>query len=187
MHKQDRSYAYLTLPASHLEKTLDRLLLSTVVYGVVVLAGYFLFSALAMGIGELIAGRSYPLFNPFQGWVWDLAAGYIVIHSVFFFGAAYFKSRHFIKTVFGIAAVFLLFAAIASLTTWIFFNDIFQAMRAGAFDPSQNITIAQAERFQSLVETVQGVADFIVTWILAPFFWVLTWLRLREAEVADAV
>ncbi len=187
MHKQDRSYAYLTLPASHLEKTVDKLLLSTVGYGIAVLAGYFLFSAAALGIGELIAGRSYPLFNPFERWVWEIVGGYIVIHSIFLFGAAYFKNRHFIKTLLGIAAVFLLLAGIASLATWVFFNDIFQAMRAGGFDPSQSITIEQAERFQSLLETVQSVVDFIATWLLAPFFWILTWLRLREAEVADAV
>lgn len=187
MHKSDRSYAYLTLPASHLEKTVEKLLLTTVVYTIVALLSYFIFSVVGLGLGELLTGRSYPVFNPGERWVWQMIGGYVVISSVFLFGAAYFRSRHFIKTVLGVAAVFLLIAGVASLSTWIFFEDIFQAMRAGTFEATQNVTVAQAERFQAALEIVRDVAEFLFRWIMAPFFWILTWLRVREAEVANAV
>ena len=187
MHKADRSYAYLSLPASHLEKTIEKLLLSTVVYIILALVSYFAFSGIALGLSELIAGRSFPLFNPFAGWVWEMVRFYVILHSIFLFGAAYFRNKYFIKTLLGAAAVFLIVGAVASGATWIFFGDIFQALRTGTLDAFQSVTVGQAEKLQRIIMIVRDVAEVLFYWIMAPFFWVMTWLRVREAEVSDAV
>ncbi|MFW5785955.1 MAG: hypothetical protein ACOCYC_01815 [bacterium] len=187
MHKADRSYAYLTLPASHLEKTLEKLLLTTVAYIIVALVGYFAFSGVALGVSEVIAGRSFPIFNPFAAWVWELVRFYVIVQSIFLFGGAYFRNKYFIKTLLGVAAVFLVVGAVASGATWLFFGDIFRALREGTIDTFQNVTVGQAETFQRIAMIVRTVAEVLFYWIMAPLFWVMTWLRIREAEVSDAV
>jgi hypothetical protein len=187
LHKADRSYAYLTLPASHVEKTLEKLLLSTIVYVIAALVTYFLFSLVAMGLTELIGGRSFPMFNPGERWVWDMVRGYVIVQSIFLFGGAYFRSKHFIKTVLAVTGLFLFLAAFASLTGWLFFGDVLRSMQQGTFEATHHFTVAQIERMQNVLFAIRDVAEFLFKWIMAPFFWVLTWLRLREAEVSDAV
>jgi hypothetical protein len=187
LHKADRSYAYLTLPASHLEKTLEKLLLSTVVYVLAAILTYFVFSALAMGLTELIAGRSYPIFNPGERWVWEMVRNYVILQSIFLFGGAYFRSKHFIKTVLAVTGLFLFLAAFTSLTGWLFFGDVLRSMQQGTFEATHHFTVGQIEQMQNVLFAIRDVADFLFKWIMAPFLWVLTWLRLREAEVSDAV
>ena len=62
-----RAHAYLTLPISTLERWAVRLLLSTVGYAAVALAGYFLVTLLGAGISQLIRGWSHPVFTPSDG------------------------------------------------------------------------------------------------------------------------
>ena len=186
MHRADRSYTVLTLPASHAEKFLEKLLLTAVVYPVAAVVSYVVFSLVLAGLSLAILGEGMAVFNPFRAEALEALRVFVVAGSIFLFGAAYFRSRHFIKTALAVAGLFILLSLVGAAAGWAAFSDLIRGMQTGAFD----YTVARPDQFQRLSRVagdMAHVARFIGLWIMPPALWVLTWLRLRETEVSDAV
>lgn len=186
LHTKTRNHDWLILPASTFEKFLSRLLMASVGVGVGAVVYFFLFSLLASGLSALLFGRPYTVFNPFDGTVWMLVLRYVVLQSVFFAGAAYFKRAHFIKTVLvlsGFAFVLLLLAAgVARLVFWREFAHMVSGTGFANFD----ISVLEP-RLQSAGEILLLVSRILFWAVLGPVMWVFAYLRLAEAEVRNGV
>lgn len=186
LHAKSRNHDWLMLPASPIEKFLGRLLLSSVGVGVGAVIYFFLFSLLGSGVHALVFGRAYPLFNPADGTVWLMVLHYIVLQSLFFAGAVYFKKAHFIKTVLVLTAFFfvlmLLVAGVARLVFWREFTQL----TAGGSIANLDFSPIQA-RLESAGHVVSVISQVVYWAILAPVFWVFAYFRLAEAEVRNGV
>ncbi len=165
-----RAHAYLTLPISMLERWMVRLLLSTVGYAAVALAGYFLVTLLGAGISQLIRGSAPAVFVPSLH-DWRIVLGYLVSSSLFLFGAVYFRRWHALKVVISLAGLFLGLALVAAGVSWLLFSEF-----TGNFDSIM-------ERVPYVMEACEAGAGIFFWGIMGPLFWFLTWLRLRETEV----
>lgn len=99
IHNEQKNGPYLTLPCSQFEKVLSRLLLTSVFYIIVTLVLYTLFYWVVDIIVRLRTGLSLPLFNPLQPSILHWIAEYLILQSVLFLGAIYFKSHVIVKTV----------------------------------------------------------------------------------------
>ena len=165
-----RAHAYLTLPISTLERWAVRLLLSTVGYAAVALAGYFLVTLLGAGISQLIRGQSHPVFTPSMN-DWRIVLRYLVTSSLFLFGAVYFRRWNALKVVLSVAGVFLAVAVIAAGLGWLVFFEF-----TGSFGP----WLASAP---GVMEAIEAGGKIFFWGVMAPLFWFLTWLRLSETEV----
>ena len=165
-----RAHAYLTLPISMLERWAVRVLLSTVGYAAVALIGYFLVTLLGSGIRVLILGKSALYLVP-QAGVWHMTLGYLVISSLFLFGAVYFRRWNALKVVLSLAALFLGLALVAASVSWLLFFEF-----TGNFDPI-------IERAPHIETAIEAGAKIFFWGIMGPLFWFLTWLRLSETEV----
>ncbi len=186
LHTKTRNHDWLMLPASTFEKFLSRLLVASVGVGVGSVVYFFLFSLLAGGLSALLFGRPYTIFNPFDGTVWMLVLRYVVLQSVFFAGAAYFKKAHFIKTVLVLSGfgfvLLLLTAGIARLVFWREFAHLVSGAGFANFDMS-----VLEPRLQSAGEIFLLVSRILFWAVLAPVMWVFAYLRLAEAEVRNGV
>lgn len=186
LHTANRSHDWLMLPASPIEKYLTRLILTSIGMAVGVVVYYSLFSLFGSALMLLLFHRSYALFNPLDGAVWMLVLNYIVLQSIFFAGAVYFKKHHFIKTVLVLAAFGVLLLLVSGgIALKLFWRELL-------FLNSQG-TIGRAD-FAHLQPTLLAVGKTttvvlrIVYWgVLAPVFWVFAYFRLREAEVRNGV
>lgn len=180
IHEKQRNYIYLTLPASTLEKFLSRLLLTSVGFVAIVLVVYYLFSWIAAGLSLLIFDRSLPAFQPFTRETMTALGVYIVTQSIFLFAAVYFRSHAFFKTIlslFSFSVVVGIFSMlIARLVFWKYFD--------GLFMPDQfNIDLEHMSCFgESFGELISAAAKIFFWFIMAPYFWVLTYFRLKETE-----
>lgn len=186
MHRADRSYAYLTLPASHAEKFVEKLLLTAVLYPLAAIITYVLFSLILASLSPLLFDTPFAVFNPLTVMTPQTVRGFIVGASVFLFGAAYFRSRHFIKTALSVAGVFILLGLVAGASGFAAMTDLVESVEAGVYDQ----TAATGEQMRMLglmASRVAKGARFAVLWIMPPVMWALTWLKLRETEVSDAV
>ncbi len=182
-YRKEESYFSLMLPASPLEKYLSRFLITTVGYilgGIVI---YFIYSSIAMGISQAIFGHHMGVFNPFSVTLWQLIGGYIFAHSIFFFGAVYFKKAAYLKTLLSIIVLLLVLTLFATLITalstitWI-----------GEFFPFTilNLDVIQLPNTGELLRffTVIGtIAKYFFCFIFIPALWVIGYLRFREIEV----
>lgn len=186
VHLKSRNHDWLMLPASLPEKWLSRLLLTTLGVGIGMMLYFWLFSLLAAGLSALLYGRAYPLFNPVDHEIGLLVANYMVLQSIFFAGAAYFKKAHFIKTVlaisgFAVAMVLLTVGAARVLVPH-------ELLDMTATHPLAHLDISSVPPLLEPAARVVTVIARIFYWaILGPLFWVLAYFRLTEIEVRNGV
>lgn len=180
MHEKQRNYIYLTLPASTLEKFLSRLLLTSVGFVAIVMALYYLFSWIAAGLSLLIFDRSLPAFQPFTRETMTALGVYLVTQSVFLFAAVYFRSHAFFKTILSIFSFSFIVSIFTMLVVRIVFWEYFDGLfMPDHFDINLRYMFGDGESFGQFV----SAASKILFWfVMAPYFWVLTYFRLKETE-----
>jgi hypothetical protein len=132
LHDKKRTYLFLTVPASTLEKFLCRWFLTS--FGFVA-ATLLLYTFIYWIIGLFVAiiyHQELVLFNPLRhnSHILFYSSCYFFWHSLFFLGAIYFKKNQFLKTVFSfcmslIALTILVFILTAFLCHPIFFMGVF--------------------------------------------------------------
>ncbi len=175
LHEKNRSSFYLTLPASQIEKLLSRLILTTIGFVAGVSALYYGFSLLASGASVLINGNSLPVFNPFEPGNRSLIVFYWITQSVFLLGAIHFRSHHFIKTM---------------LSTWIFgavviiftISVIWLTFDISLFGQNQMYHLKQLDLDEASSPVFRAI-KMLVVYGVAPFFWFISYLKLKEYEV----
>ena len=192
--------AYLLLPASTLEKILARLLPLTVGFGIV-LPVYFIALSIVIEYFNLVFfGVSRPLFNPFDPGTWEQFGYYIIVQSLFFLGAVWFKGLVLLKTV--LALVFLhIGLTLIVLTAFHLNGDSVLHLLNG-----QDIHLGlHVENYDLLDFMLYGLADITIIYslnpdwdtqakilrvvlvLLPPVLWWVAWLRLREVQANDGI
>jgi hypothetical protein len=164
LHNPELAYQYLTLPCSNFERFLSKLLLTSVVYAIALLALYAGFVVLHHALSLVSLNNHYELLDAFVGLSWQSIAKYIILDAVVLLGAAFFKRHVIIKTllsVFCITTVFSIATGSLSLHLYPFWVPA---------------VLQHADALSQLV--------FYSFWIaLAPFCWLVTYQRIRECEI----
>lgn len=190
LHDKNRNQDFLLLPASALEKTLMRLLLVSLVLPLFIVVLMVLDSLIAESIRSLVQGGALTPFNPFGSGLFDSGQRFgnlriirdtIVLQSVFFLGAAWFRKAHFIKTVLGAAAVSTAFSLFASLVYYIVFGPSI-GMDLD-FDPFSFVP----GRFQEFFRTLKVTVQILAFAVLPLFCWFTAWLRVKETQSSHGV
>lgn len=186
MHRKETAQSFLLLPASTFEKFLSRLILTSVGFAVLTIAGMMLLSYISEGINVLIFSRHNGLFNPLNKNVWLLVAHYMVIQSIFFFGSVYFRKYNFIKTV----NVIFLFVILVSIVLFLFLRIVFFDFFSNFFQMNSTAFFFHWGNLNVYPENLSSLVTFIKIsyWIIpAPLFWVISYFRVKEAEIKNAV
>jgi len=186
MHKKETAQNYLLLPASNFEKFFSRLLISTIGFAIITVIGITVISYLSEGVNSLIFKRHNEIFNPFTKTVWLLMAHYIVAQSIFFLGAVFFRKYHFIKTINVIFLIQFSLSLIAVIFIRIIFFDFFE----GFFGLNETSFQIQWDALNINPEIIKRLftTGKILYWLVpAPLFWTISYFRLTEAEVKNAV
>ncbi len=169
---------YLTLPSSHFEKTLAKFALTAVGYPLLSAAAYFVMTALAAPLTLVVFGRSLGLFNPFTTDVLEAAGVYLTVQSLFVFGSLYFRRMALAKTLLAIIVLGLALGLVAGLVfAAVNLDLIVKGVLAFSSFPAR--TVAPGYWHAPWMEAV----GIVLRILIAPFFWVVTYFRLREQEV----
>lgn len=183
IHRSPQNHFSLLIPASSFEKYASRFFITTVVYIFGSLIIYFVFSTFAAGVSFAIFRSHHGIFNPFSKEIWNLIAAYLVVHSIFFFGAVYFKKGAFLKTVLTLTVVGIVISVFAALVT-----GTVAVVSAGSWLP------LIFGNFMYVLEGAQGdllrfgevmghIFRIFILFVLPPALWVLGFIRYREKEV----
>ena len=177
-HDRTLREAYLLLPASILEKGLARLLATTVVLTLLMLAFSALLSLVIESLNLFVFfGDRRPFFDPVEAVLWQWIAAYIVVQSPYFLGAAWFRRWPGIKTTLVLVLLLVALAAVALLSEFGF------GVSADAPD------VGGEKIFSELVGYFYVRADIVYAiLVLTPIaFWSLAWLRLRKIQADNAI
>lgn len=168
LHAPNRSYAFLTLPVSNLEKLIGAWLITAPLFILV----YLLFIFIITSISSLIAGHSAVLVHIFNQDIWQSVANYLVLHSIFFLGACTFKGNNFLKTL---LSIFLFMLAVG----------LFGGLLALLLFGGTNVQVENVSpEFQYFVTDVFAkIITYLYWYALAPFMLVVSYFKLKERQV----
>lgn len=181
LHHPQRSYVYLTLPASNLEKFLSKLAVTTVGHVLATLVLFFTFSVLMAAISPLIFQQSYPLFNPFDRIVLVLISIYIIVQSIFMVGAVYFRKNAFVKTLFSLFMLQIALALFVGILVKLVFIGYFEGWHF-TFDAIRLSSPVVEQQLENFFWGFAQFMKFLFYWILAPVLWLVSYFRLKETE-----
>jgi len=181
LHKPEKSIQYMTLPASNLEKLISAWLNSSVLILALSLVVYYASFILAKLLALWWFDIEMPIFNIFVFFK-KVCIAYISIHSLFFFGAVYFKGKNFFKTLFSVFLLVLFFSIYHSIIGATATKEIITlVMEENTVNPGEIIT---APGLKEYVEgTLFPILKIIFRYILPIFFIVLSYIGLKEREV----
>lgn len=165
---------YLLLPASHLEKWSSRWLRTLPLYILSFTLVYWLASWIMNLVCLLAFNEIHSAFNPFQEKIWDYWQIYIIAHAVFMIGAVHFNKAATIKTALSVLVLQTAISFIIGIAAWIIFKSwsIEESMVTFNFD------------FSEQLELLFGKVGQLILWlVLVPFFWWVSFLKLKEKEV----
>ncbi|MDO1448579.1 hypothetical protein Q0590_20045 [Rhodocytophaga aerolata] len=168
LHTPLKSYFYLTLPVSTAEKLIGSWILTSPVYVVV----FSVIAYLIYLIPTIMVGNSYPVPAFFDHDTFQAIGSYMVIQTVFFLGAAYFRKYNFLKTVLSLFLFQIFIGLYAGLLFWLLFGG--GNVNDRDFDNG----------FKGSIEnTVPQLAHVFFWYILGPFLLVVSYFSLKEREV----
>lgn len=180
LHDKTRNEAYLLLPASALEKTVARLFRATIAFFVFWVLFLTLSSLVIEGFNWFVFGRRNAFFPPSLEVVRASAGHFLVLASVYFLGAAWFRRLHFVKTALTLTAIPV--AAICLV-----------ALVMKLISGSLSLQLTQGELYgfylahQMLLDTLLVLLQLTYFVVLPIFCWVVAWLRVKETEVSHGV
>jgi hypothetical protein len=180
LHDDVKGPAWLTLPASMLEKFFSRALLLTVVFPIGLIIFFFLISIVSESMNRLLIGSSHTIFNPFSKGTLLTTYTYFIIQSLFMLGAIYFKKSPSVKTILTIIAYTLAFVIIVAITLKIFFGEAFPFIIPVMNGPEWAV---KSDMFLKTWQVLKSSAHIASWYILAPACWVIGYIRLKEKEV----
>ncbi len=173
MHDPQKGMVFLTTPASNLEKFISKLLVSTVLYIVVMVLFFQLLTVFLNGFNTLLfdAETSHFSFN------WTLVRFYLIYQSIFMFASSFFKKYAFIKLLFASFLLQLFF----SLYSIVGFKILFDIQNFSNISPDIfNFSFGTIADF---IKNSFYTVRFVYMWLVAPFFWFMTYLRMIEKEI----
>jgi hypothetical protein len=181
LHDKARNEAYLMLPASALEKVLARLLQVTIIFFAFLLIFMTLASALIESTNWLVFGRRNGLFDASHEAVWAPVGHFLIVVSLYFLGAAWFRKLHFLKTALMLTALPIVLACFAAAVAWMVFQGT-SGFHLGEREV-YNFYVAHRGLFDALLGALK-----VLYFVGLPLFcWCVAWLRVKEAEVSHGV
>jgi hypothetical protein len=168
LHTPQKSYFYLTLPVSTAEKLIGSWILTSPVYVVV----FSIVAYLIYLVPTIMVGNAYRVPAFFNQNTFQAIGSYMVIQTVFFLGAAYFRKYNFLKTVLSIFLFQILIGLYAGLLFWLLFGG-------------GNINDRDMDSgFKGTIENIVPQLAHVFFWyILGPFLLVISYFSLKEREV----
>ena len=173
-----RSYNYLTLPSSTLEKVISMWLLTSFGWIIMFTITFTFYTMIANPIGHLIFNRvSFQAFNPVGEFAMTTMKAYFVLQGIFLVGATRFKGYALPKTLF----VLLLFAMFCITIIYFTLGDLFLGDHECFYDENG---VVQCELIDAMaIHRIWHIIQWLFWWVLAPVCWVIAYLGLKEKEV----
>lgn len=168
LHAPNQAYSFLTLPVSTLEKLLGSWFITSPLYVLAYTAAtyaIYLISSLASGFAVSPASFFTSDF------LYTIAL-YMVIQTIFLWGASFFRKNNFLKTVLSLLVLFITLGLWGGLLMWLLFIDKFEI--TGAADTNIESTNDNI---------VKPFVQFLFWGILGPYMLLTTYFTLKERQL----
>ncbi len=186
LNDKNKGHFYLILPASSLEKFLSRFVFSTIGYLFLINLVFYTASLCAYGLDLFLFNQKQILFDISNPSMITAMLVFLIIHSVFFFGAVYFRKLAFLKMILIISGLILFTTIIGVIEVKIILwehIDIFSFENYGL----QKGWMIGHNSMRTILSNFESFNNYfliiIKSGIVSLFFILLSYLRLKETEL----
>ncbi len=172
LHSPHKSYALFTLPVSNLEKLTGSWLITSPIYIFV----FWTISFIIYCSSFLIAGEPIAVNQFFSSGLGNSIATYMVIQTIFLWGACYFRKNNFMKTVLSLIGLFIMTGMFAGLLTFLMFNED----NVLVFNINSN---DYANLDNTTKRLLEGTTQFLFWAVLGPYMLLMSYFTLKERQV----
>lgn len=185
-----KGISWLSLPASHTEKLVCAIVYNLVFFTIIYTICYIPIATCAdMYIRNLAVKHAGIRIDHYINWQgprhasWAVTCyvflGFFAVQALYLLGSVYFKKYAFISTSAVGALLIVLFIFLIRFLAKSFYSDnaYFNLIDAGS------IPTGIWYKKYSLTEGISDTVIFLTKFIWAPFFWLVTWFRLKEKEI----
>lgn len=167
LHAPNQAYAFLTLPVSTLEKLIGSWFITSPLYVLVFTAATY---AIYL-ISSLVSGFAVSPASFFtQDFLYNIGS-YMVIQTIFLWGASFFRKNNFLKTVLSLLLLFISLGLWGGLLIWLFYGQ------------EINVTGADAEIEATVENILKPAMQFLYWGVLGPYMLVTTYFTLKERQL----
>lgn len=108
LHNKEKAFQFLLLPASSTEKFSSAWFMTVIGYTLFSVGALFLLSVVIEGliVYKTAVWTGFSVFNPFEPQFLRAVIFMVIFQSVFLLGGIYFRSYHFVKTLFSLLIFF---------------------------------------------------------------------------------
>jgi hypothetical protein len=171
---------FLTLPATTAEKVFTKWFFGNILYWLGVILVFVAFYFIQKIIIGGFMGKPFEPFEFFSQAHFTSLHYIIVVFSVYFFGATAFNTGAWYKVILWGILLSILYIALV----FIFAYALFPEMRAMIHGSIETIDTGNAPVDLILEDFwVIKFARFFMLYLAAPFFWFMTYLKIKEKEV----
>jgi hypothetical protein len=171
---------FLTLPATPLEKVFTKWFFGNVLYwiGIFIVFTFFYFFQ-KMIIGGFM-GKPFDTFDILSRSNFTGLHYIIVVFSVYFFGAATFNTGGWYKVITWGVVLSLLYIILLFLFAYALFPEM-RSLLGGHMEFNSGNSASVDLMLEDF--WVIKFAKFFILYLAAPFFWFMTYLKIKEKEV----
>lgn len=174
LNSTHRAYLYFSIPASAFEKLLSAWLLSSIMYVLFGIILIYIVNFYYILVAGVFTSKTVELVNLFNLDVLKTFGTYMVIQSIFFLGAIYFRRVNFLKTL---LAGFV-FMVIISIYSGLLLKLLFGSTSLESKNFVGGVNIAFTAEF-----VIIPIAKYLFWLAIAPFFLIVSYFRLKERQV----
>jgi len=186
LNDKKKGHFFLILPTSSLEKFLSRFIFSTIGYLLLINLVFYTASLCAYGIDFYLFNKTQILFNITNPSMITAMLVFLILHSLFFFGAVCFRKLAFLKMILVISGLILLATIIGVIEVKIILwehVDIFAFENFG-LQKGWMIGRNSMQTILSDLESFNNIFMVIIkSGIPSIFLILLSYLRLKETEL----
>lgn len=166
LHYPNRSYSFLSLPASTLDKLTGSWLLTSPLY----ILAFGLISFVIHFATFLLAGIPYSFSYFFTESYGTAVSNYLVIQTIFLWGACYFRKNNLLKTLLAMIVLFIVVGIFTISLLWVFFGG-------------GTAVHISSPNFQNFLESGFATLMQIFFWALGPYMLLMSYFTLKERQV----
>jgi len=173
--KQNERVNFLNLPTSTLEKTLSKFLSTSVIFPILLIAVFFVFSPLFEGFARAIFSGELIWENTIENKKILFITG-LLLTAFFAYGSIKYNTISFVKIILWL----IVFIAIIAALNFLLGISLFPELRAEVFglEHDYNRTTSNENMNSDFIENL-GMTAFYLSPLV---FWVLTFFALKEKE-----
>jgi hypothetical protein len=187
-NNKSRAINYLTLPASHAEKLLSKVLLGIIFYLLCYTVTFLIVDTVIVSVANNIYGTAFPIVNPitmakysdpfFNKSPYNLLLIHFIFQAVYVTGALFFKRYAFLKSTIILCAGWMFFLVAPNLISMFLPTGHFYG-RLTAYEVIDN-------RGSIVIEAPGWLSTSLSVYflyLLAPALIIVAFLKLREKQI----